>query len=323
MGRAMKVSLVGIAILLLVLLPQLSPAQAKSSQPDLQTFSGCLTSANGLLLLQQSGGHAYALHGDIENMNKYLDHTVQVRATPEKPRNPRTIGAALQVKSYKVQGECKLNLKSLSRASAAWKQSGEPAVPIAGKAGRGAAAVPVTSNRSVGETTPPSDVQRDRISPPSPQPGQPPVPEDTAQNPAAAERIAVAAQRAEIGTHNGTVGVPAEPGAGTRASEQSHARLAAVVQMVGEEFQPSRVTISAGQTVEWKNTSGDPHTVTLAPDKAVVAADAALPRNAQPFDSGTIGAGMTFSHTFTVPGTYRYYCTLHEGNGMVGEVIVK
>ena len=32
---------------------------------------------------------------------------------------------------------------------------------------------------------------------------------------------------------------------------------------------------------------------------------------------------MTFSHTFKVPGTYRYYCTLHEGNGMVGEVIVR
>jgi plastocyanin len=93
--------------------------------------------------------------------------------------------------------------------------------------------------------------------------------------------------------------------------------------MDGEEYQPSKVTISAGQTVKWKNNTGDPHTVTVVPDKALVPADAALPKNAQPFDSGTIPAGMTFAHTFTVSGTYRYYCTLHESNGMVGEVIVK
>jgi plastocyanin len=148
------------------------------------------------------------------------------------------------------------------------------------------------------------------------------VAEDTAQNPAAADRIAVAAQRAEIGTHNGTIGVPAQPGTGTLASQQA-ARPAVVVQIVGEEFQPAKVTISAGQSVEWRNTSGDPHTVTLVPDKALLRSDAALPGNAQPFDSGTISGGMSFIHTFTAPGTYRYFCTLHEGNGMVGEVIVR
>jgi plastocyanin len=215
-------------------------------------------------------------------------------------------------------------LKSLSRQTPEWKRSGEPAVPVAGKTGGTATAVPVTSNRSVGETTPPSYVQRNRIPPRTPpQPGQPPVAEDTAQNPADADRIAVAAQRAEIGTHNGTVGVPAQPGTGTIASEQSAVKPAAVVQMQGEQFAPQNVTIRAGQSVEWKNNTGDPHTVTLVPDRALVSADAALPNNAQPFDSGTISAGMSFTHTFTVPGTYRYYCTLHEGNGMVGEVIVK
>jgi plastocyanin len=93
--------------------------------------------------------------------------------------------------------------------------------------------------------------------------------------------------------------------------------------MIDENFQPKKVTISAGQTVEWINTAGDPHTISLEPDKALIPADVALPKDAQPFDSGTISAGMTFSHTFKRPGTYRYFCTLHEGNGMVGEVIVK
>lgn len=322
MLRAMKVFLAVFALLAAMLLPQSSPAQTKTS-PAARSFTGCLTSANGLLLLQQSEGHAYALHGNTEELSKHLDHILQVQGTPEKPQHPKKIGAALRVKSWKAGGECHLNLSSVSRESPAWQKSGEPAVPVAGKAGQAATAVPVTSNRSVGEATPPSDVSRNRISRSSPQPGQPPVAEDTAQNPAAANRIAIAAQRAEIGTHNGTLGVPAASGAATVASEQSRIRPAVTVQMDGEEYQPSKVTISAGQTVKWKNNTGDPHTVTVVPDKALVPADVALPKNAQPFDSGTIPAGNTFAHTFTVPGTYRYYCTLHEGNGMVGEVIVK
>ena len=323
--RAMKVSLGILLVLLTMLLSQLSPAQAQTSNQPAQTFSGCLTSANGLLLLKQQGGHTYALNGHTEQLNKYLDHIVQVQGTPEKPQDAKLVGAALRVKVYKVGSECKLGLHSLSRATPEWKKSGEPAVPVAGKAGQAATAVPVTSNRSVGETTPPSDVNRNRV-PPQPsrqQPGQPPVPEDTAQNPADADRIAVAAQRAEIGTHNGTIGVPAQPGTGTLSTQQQSARRAAVVQIETDGFQPAKVTVAPGQAVEWKNDTGDPHTVTLVPDKALVKSDASLPRNAQPFDSGTISAGMTFTHAFTAPGIYRYFCTLHEGNGMVGEVIVK
>jgi plastocyanin len=318
----MKVFLAVFALLAAMLLPQPSPAQSKASQRA-GSFTGCLTSANGLLLLQRGGGYAYALHGNTEGMSKHLDHILQVQGTPEKPQNPKKIGAALRVNSWKAGGECHLNLSSVSRESPAWKKSGEPAVPVAGKAGQAATAVAVTSTRSVGETTPPSDVNRNRVSQPSPQPGQPPVPEDTAQNPAAANRIAIAAQRAEIGAHNGTLGVPAAAGTGTLASQQSRVRPAVTVQMNGENYEPSKVTISAGQTVKWKNNTGDPHTVTVVPDKALVPADVALPKNAQPFDSGTIPAGMTFAHTFSVPGTYRYYCTLHESNGMVGEVLVK
>jgi plastocyanin len=320
----MKVFIGVLALCAAMLLPPLSRAQDKTSKQAIRAYNGCLTSANGLLLLEGSGGHAYALHGRTEGLNEHLDHIIQVQGTPEKPRNAKAIAVALRVKSWKALGECRLGLSSLSRQSAAWKNSGAPAVPIAGKVGPEGTAIPLTSNRSVGETTPPSDVARDRAAGlPSQQPGQPPVAEDLAQSPVAANRIAIAAQRAEIGTHNGTLGVPAEAGSGTLASERSQTRPAVVVQMDGEEYEPAKVTITAGQTVKWKNNTGDPHTVTVVPDKALLPADVALPPKAQPFDSGTIPAGMTFAHTFTVPGTYRYYCTLHEGNGMVGEVVVK
>lgn len=33
--------------------------------------------------------------------------------------------------------------------------------------------------------------------------------------------------------------------------------------------------------------------------------------------------GFSFSHTFTVPGRYEYYCTPHESLGMTGTVLVE
>src|SRR5690242_321768 len=46
-------------------------------------------------------------------------------------------------------------------------------------------------------------------------------------------------------------------------------------------------------------------------------------RGAASFNSGYMQAGQSFSHTFTVPGVYRYVCTLHETAGMKGVIIVK
>src|SRR5690349_14798235 len=87
LGRTMKVFFGLFALLAAMLLPPPSPAQAQTSQKD-RTFTGCLTAANGLLLLQQSGGHAYALHGNTEGISKHLDHILEVQGTPEKPQNP-------------------------------------------------------------------------------------------------------------------------------------------------------------------------------------------------------------------------------------------
>jgi len=33
--------------------------------------------------------------------------------------------------------------------------------------------------------------------------------------------------------------------------------------------------------------------------------------------------GQSFTHTFNVPGLYRYVCTLHETSGMKGVIILK
>jgi plastocyanin len=87
-------------------------------------------------------------------------------------------------------------------------------------------------------------------------------------------------------------------------------------------FVPATVNIKVGDTVKWTNPGIITHTVTFDPAQAATAANVALPAGVAPFDSGNMEEEATFSHTFTVKGTYKYICKMHEAMGMVGTVIV-
>ncbi|MBI2916528.1 MAG: cupredoxin domain-containing protein [Chloroflexi bacterium] len=76
------------------------------------------------------------------------------------------------------------------------------------------------------------------------------------------------------------------------------------VTMGASSFSPGSLTVSAGKTVVWANSSSLPHTVTAG----------------GMFDSGMVMQGSTYSYTFTAPGTYGYVCSLHPG--MSGSVTV-
>jgi plastocyanin len=98
-----------------------------------------------------------------------------------------------------------------------------------------------------------------------------------------------------------------------------HPAVAAVVRMTDNfMFEPASVTIRAGETVEWRNASRFRHSVTADPAQG----RAVLPPGAQPFASGELAPGQSFRRTLTAPGTYRYFCTPHEGIGMQGEIKV-
>ncbi len=98
----------------------------------------------------------------------------------------------------------------------------------------------------------------------------------------------------------------------------------AMVHMTNEmRFTPAAVTIAAGQSVVWMNTSSLVHTVTDDPSLAKDPSHAQLPPGARPFSSGEIAPAGTFRHTFDVPGTYVYFCMPHEAMGMTGRVIVQ
>src|SRR3954471_6582646 len=78
------------------------------------------------------------------------------------------------------------------------------------------------------------------------------------------------------------------------------------------QFVPVSLTVPLGTTVTWRNVGQVTHTVTADTTKAIRPADVSLPSGAQPWDSGDVAAGQSFSHTFDVPGTYRYVCIPHE-----------
>ncbi|MEX0700649.1 MAG: plastocyanin/azurin family copper-binding protein [Planctomycetales bacterium] len=87
-------------------------------------------------------------------------------------------------------------------------------------------------------------------------------------------------------------------------------------------FEPAQITVKVGETVEWRNTSRHPHTVTADPELAKNPAHVVLPEGARPFHSGEVHPGERFTHTFDTPGTYFYVCLPHEDIGMVGVVVV-
>ncbi|WP_404379530.1 plastocyanin/azurin family copper-binding protein [Caenispirillum salinarum] len=97
-----------------------------------------------------------------------------------------------------------------------------------------------------------------------------------------------------------------------------------VVEMTNRlNYTPETVAVSAGDTVRWNNTSDLVHTVTADPAKASDPAHVRLPDGAEPFDSGSVQAGGSYSHTFTVPGEYTYFCIPHEAAGMIGSIVVE
>ncbi|MDE1853861.1 MAG: cupredoxin family copper-binding protein [Thaumarchaeota archaeon] len=61
-------------------------------------------------------------------------------------------------------------------------------------------------------------------------------------------------------------------------------------------YLPANFTAKVGQSVTWVNRDASAHTVTSTSGV---------------FDSGIIASGATYSFTFTEPGTYQYYCTIH------------
>ena len=70
----------------------------------------------------------------------------------------------------------------------------------------------------------------------------------------------------------------------------------ATIQIDNFAFAPEQLTVKAGTTVTWTNEDDIPHTV-VATGRA--------------FKSKALDTDDKFSFTFTTPGSYEYFCSLH------------
>lgn len=101
-------------------------------------------------------------------------------------------------------------------------------------------------------------------------------------------------------------------------------------------FYPSQITVHVGEILTFTDYAGEPHTVTFGPPPQSLSQDFQAYGNpngydgSYPLNSGAIGTRprsipstvISFSMSFSKPGTYPYYCAPHDGLGMTGTVIV-
>ena len=71
-------------------------------------------------------------------------------------------------------------------------------------------------------------------------------------------------------------------------------------------FGPQELKVKSGTTVTWTNDDDIPHTVTSS---------------TMVFKSKALDSEDKFSFTFTTPGTYQYFCSLHPH--MTGTIVVE
>jgi plastocyanin len=81
---------------------------------------------------------------------------------------------------------------------------------------------------------------------------------------------------------------------------------AAEVKIDHHAFIPQRITVKAGTTVTWTNDDDTPHTVASS---------------TKLFKSKALDTGDKFSFTFTTPGAYQYFCSVHPY--MTGAIVVE
>ena len=104
-------------------------------------------------------------------------------------------------------------------------------------------------------------------------------------------------------------------GSGQAHAEEHVIRVVSDYENLRMYFSPKLLQIKSGDTVTWVNEAKEHHNMLSCPD--------GYPEGAQGFLSEDLTEqGQTWSHVFTVPGTYEYHCLPHLPMGMRGGIVV-
>ena len=115
----------------------------------------------------------------------------------------------------------------------------------------------------------------------------------------------------DIAQQTGRIAIPSAAPQEATGSQSAAIRFddeQVTVEMGDHFYAPAAIIIKKGTTVTWKMVGQQEHDV--------IAYDGS-------FRSLTLGPGGHFSHTFSTPGRYPYFCAPHYGDGMSGEVTVE
>jgi plastocyanin len=99
----------------------------------------------------------------------------------------------------------------------------------------------------------------------------------------------------------------ASPGAMAASASASTSMQTQRVDIRNFAFAPATLTVRAGTRVTWTNQDEEPHVVTSA--------------GSQFASSKGLDTSDSYAVTFSRPGTYAYYCSIHPM--MVGTIIVQ
>jgi amicyanin len=91
------------------------------------------------------------------------------------------------------------------------------------------------------------------------------------------------------------------------SAKATDAMQTAKIEISNMQFTPARVVVKSGSQVTWVQQDAAPHVV--------------MSSNSDELRSATLRSGESYTHTFSEPGTYEYYCSLHPS--MKGTIVVE
>ena len=113
--------------------------------------------------------------------------------------------------------------------------------------------------------------------------------------------------------------------AATAASAMLASNAMAIEVLLGSDdgglaFIPSNFSVAPGEKIVFKNNAGFPHNVVFDEDEIPGGVDASKISMSE--EDLLNAPGEIYSVTLTEKGTYSFYCSPHQGAGMVGKVTV-
>jgi len=104
----------------------------------------------------------------------------------------------------------------------------------------------------------------------------------------------------------GALGATAALVAAGPQAPSADAAHSAAVQIDNFHYSPPMLVVASGTTVTWTNDDDSPHSVREKDGK---------------FKSAALDTDDKFSETFTAPGEYEYFCSIHPY--MTGKIVVR